>query len=189
MLIVNKRRQVEVRFNRLFNCLIVFHVCLPFLSSRDGCRSISLQRRELYPGDRADLIDFSIPGHESKLGEGWHDLEGIYGNKYRWMGAHSNVTLKRVQARASTIRLRGFAQAEWFEHGGSQSTRPTIELKVNGQTISKQQLERNGMIVIEAPVPAAAEYQLEILASPTWRAPGDQRDLTWMVSLIRLIEG
>jgi SAM-dependent methyltransferase len=143
------------------------------------------ERRELYPGDRADLIDFSIPGHESKLGEGWHALEGIYGNKYRWMGSHAGVTLKRVHERANTIRLRGFAQAEWFEHGAA----PTIELKVNGQTISKQQLERNGMIVIEAPVPSAAEYQLEILAGPTWRAPGDQRDLTWMVSLIRLIEG
>ena len=146
------------------------------------------ERSELYPGDRADLIDFSIPGHESKLGEGWHNVEGVYGNKYRWMGSHATVTLKRMQVGANTLRLRGFAQAEWFDQPAAQSTPPTIELRVNGQTISKQQLERNGMIVIEAPVPPASEYQLEIIASPIWRAPGDQRDLTWMVSLIRLIE-
>jgi SAM-dependent methyltransferase len=144
----------------------------------------SEERRELYPGDRDDLIDFSIPAHAAKLGEGWHALEGIYGNKYRWMGTRATATLKPVRPGPHSIRLRGFAQPEWF----GSNTPPAIELRVNGHSVYKQQLERNGMIVIEAPVPQTSVCEVEILASPTWRAPGDQRDLTWMVSLLRLIE-
>src|SRR4051794_11421428 len=34
----------------------------------------STERNELYPGNREDVIDFSLPGHERHLHEGWHEL-------------------------------------------------------------------------------------------------------------------
>ena len=51
----------------------------------------SAERKELYPGDREDIIDFSLPGHERYLLEGWYDLEGMYGNKYRWIGGRATA--------------------------------------------------------------------------------------------------
>jgi len=143
------------------------------------------ERRELYPGDRDDLIDYSIPGHETKLGSGWHPVEGIHGNKYRWMGARATAVLKPVRSGTQAIRVRGFAQPEWF----TQAQPPAVTVRVNGQKVIEQTLERNGLVVLEAPVPAASEYKVEIAASPVWHAPGDSRDLTLNISLIRLIDG
>ena len=34
----------------------------------------SAEKKELYPGDRDDVIDFSLPGHESKLLDGWYAI-------------------------------------------------------------------------------------------------------------------
>jgi SAM-dependent methyltransferase len=39
----------------------------------------SAERAELYPGDREDIIDMSLPGHEKRLLEGWYELEGVFG--------------------------------------------------------------------------------------------------------------
>ena len=39
----------------------------------------SKDKKELYPGDRAHTIDFSLPDHEAPLGEGWHQVEGVFG--------------------------------------------------------------------------------------------------------------
>ena len=36
----------------------------------------SAEKKELYPGDRDDVIDFSLPGHELKLLDGWYGLRG-----------------------------------------------------------------------------------------------------------------
>jgi hypothetical protein len=37
------------------------------------------ERKELYPGDRGDIIDFSLPGHEKHLLGDWYDLERARG--------------------------------------------------------------------------------------------------------------
>ena len=66
-------------------------------------------RAELYPGDRADVIDFSLPSHTARLGDGWYELEGDYGNKYRWIGPRATAVLRRshtVAAEAAHPRLR-----------------------------------------------------------------------------------
>jgi ubiquinone/menaquinone biosynthesis C-methylase UbiE len=142
------------------------------------------ERRELYPGDRGDLIDCSIAGHEAKLGSGWHDVEGIHGNKYRWMSGRAVATLTPVHPGNQAIRLRGFAQPEWFKQGSV----PEVVVRVNGTEVARQRVERNGLLVMEAPVAAAAQYQVELAATPVWRAPDDTRELTLNVSLIRLID-
>jgi len=136
----------------------------------------SADRRELYPGRRGDIIDFAQPGHEAALGEGWHEVEGVYGNKYRWMGARSVARLERVAPGPQRLRLRGFVP-----HAPAG-----IKVAVNGAPLTEKALDRPGLFVLEADLPEAAGYLLEISATPVWRAPGDGRDLTVNVSMIRL---
>jgi hypothetical protein len=66
----------------------------------------SADRAELYPGDRQDIIDFSLPGHQERLLEGWSDLEGVFGNKFRWIGARASARLVRVHPGPAPARLR-----------------------------------------------------------------------------------
>ena len=142
----------------------------------------SVDRSALYPGDREDAIDFSVPGHERHLLEGWHELEGTYGNKYRWIGRRATAVLKRVTPGPMQLRIRGFAQSSVFDSGA-----PEIEVLVNGARAGEWTLERSGLFVLEADVPDATAYTVEIRATPEWRAPGDERTFTVNLSMLRLI--
>ncbi len=143
----------------------------------------SKERAELYPGDRDDVIDFSLAGHESRLIEGWHDLEGEFGNKYRWMGGRASARLRTLSSVPQRLRVRGYAHAAQFREG-----RPVrVELFSNGLRLVQQNLDRPGLFVIEADVPDAPEHTIEIAASPLWSAPGDGRPFTVNISMIRLI--
>jgi hypothetical protein len=143
----------------------------------------SAERSELYPGDRDDTADFSLPGHERRLGGGWHELEGVYGNKYRWMGTRATAQLQRVQPGPQKLRVRGFAHQASFGLG-----RPVqLELRANNGLLTRQTLERPGLFVVETALPDAPEYEIELLASPSWQAPGDGRVFTVNVSMIRLL--
>jgi hypothetical protein len=143
----------------------------------------SEDRKELYPGDRDDAVDCSIPGHERRLRSGWHDLEGPYGNKYRWIGAQAEAILKPVHPGPLRLRLRGFAPEELFAAGAV----PVIEAAVNGAIVGRWSLDRLGLFVFEADVPDAERYVVEIRARPTWKAVGDERLLTVNLSMLRLI--
>jgi ubiquinone/menaquinone biosynthesis C-methylase UbiE len=142
----------------------------------------SADRSELYPGDRDDMIDFSLPGHERHLIEGWHQLEGSFGNKYRWIGSRASASLKRVQQGALQLRIRGFAPESMFAAG-----RPTIQAAVNGDKVGSWTLDRAGLFVLEAPVADAAEYRVDLEAAPLWHSPGDQRALAVNISMLRLV--
>jgi ubiquinone/menaquinone biosynthesis C-methylase UbiE len=144
----------------------------------------SEERRELYPGDRADLIDFTLPGHAAKLGQGWYDLEGVFGNKYRWIGARATATVTRVKAGRQKLRVRGFAHESAFGRG--EPVR--VEVALNGQPGGAWTLHRSGLFVLEAPVPDAPAYQVEIKASPLWTAPPDERVFSVNISMIRLVD-
>ena len=145
----------------------------------------SSDRKELYPGDREDLIDFSAPGHEQRLGGGWHRVEGVFGNRYRWLDRRATATLKRCSAGPQRLRIRGHAPQACFEQG--QPVR--IEVLANGATLDRWTLERTGLFVLEADLPDAPGYSLEIQASPAWQSPPDGRTLTVNVSMIRLVSG
>lgn len=136
----------------------------------------STDRAELYPGDRADIIDFSLPGHEAKLGAGWHAVEGVYGNKYRWMGARAEAVLRPVAPGPARLRMRGFA---------AEGHLPVLTARCGGWSHTWT-IDRPGLFVVEADLPDAPEYRLAIEASPAWRAPGDPRELTVNFSRIRL---
>jgi hypothetical protein len=143
----------------------------------------SAERAELYPGEREDTIDFSLPGHASRLLDGFYELEGVYGNKYRWIGARASVCLRRVRSGPQRLRVRGHAHELAFQSG--QPVR--VEVSINGNHAASQALDRPGLFVMEADVPDAPEYLIEIAASPTWVAPEEDRVFTVNLSMIRLV--
>ncbi|MBL8222628.1 MAG: methyltransferase domain-containing protein [Bryobacterales bacterium] len=143
----------------------------------------SKEKKELYPGDSPDLIDFCLPSHEQRLIEGWYELEGVFGNKYRWIGERATARLERMRDIPQRIRIRGSAHEKSFERG----QQPHLCVLVNGQPCGEWTLDRTGLFVLEADVPPAPEYKVEILASPVWDAPPDDRKFTVILSMIRLI--
>jgi hypothetical protein len=149
---------------------------------QDGVYNLlpSKERAELYPGDREDTIDFSHPGHEKRLLGSWYQLEGVYGNKYRWIGASASVRLVPVGVGPQRLRVRGHA-AE------GHATKLTV--LVNGMPVGEWALSRPGLFVVEANLPDAREYTVEIQAGPAWTAPSDPRVLTINLSMLRLVSG
>ena len=140
----------------------------------------SRDKKELYPGDRADLIDMSLPEHAARLGEGWHELEGVFGNRYRWIGARATARLENVLAApAPKLRLRGFAPE------GRGPFR--ITLTANGVPAGDSRVDRPGLFVLEHALPEAPAYEIEIQSTPTWQPEGDQRRLSVNLSLLRLV--
>jgi len=132
-------------------------------------------RDELYPGLRPDNIDFSKPGHEEALLEGFYDLEGEFGNKYRWIGPRARLRLVPSRPGPATLRVQGFSPSL-----------AKLELHSNGASLGFRRLERTGLFVIEVPLPEAPEHIVEIHASPVFQAPGDRRTLSVNLSLVRL---
>ncbi|MBI1897377.1 MAG: class I SAM-dependent methyltransferase [Acidobacteria bacterium] len=143
----------------------------------------SAERRELYPGDREDLIDFSQPGHERRLLEGWYEAEGVFGNRYRWIAARATARLARVRPGAQRLRLRGHAHEQAFTY----KQPVTIEARANGARIGQWTLDRSGLFLVEADLPDAPEYTIEILAGPTWQVPTDDRVFSVNISMLRLV--
>jgi len=143
----------------------------------------SREKRELYPGDSPDLIDFCLPSHEGRLGQGWYELEGVFGNKYRWIGARATARLERVREIPQRLRIRGSAHENLFRQG----QQPKIEVRVNGDLAGSWTLDRTGLFVLEADVPAAAGYDVEVTAGPVWQAPPDDRTFSVILSMLRLI--
>ncbi len=143
----------------------------------------SVEKAELYPGDRADIIDFSLPSHAGRLSEGWHELEGTFGNKYRWIAGNASARLVHVKAGPQRLRVRGHAHETPFE-----LRQPvTIEISANGESVGRWTLDRSGLFVLEADLPEAPEYRIEIAATPIWRVPNDERAFTVNLSMIRLV--
>jgi ubiquinone/menaquinone biosynthesis C-methylase UbiE len=140
----------------------------------------SAERKELYPGDREDIIDFSLPGHDRQLLEGWYELEGIHGNKYRWIGARATAKLRRVKPGPQRLRIRG--------HASAQGVPGEVRASANGEDVGEWKIDRNGLFVLEADLPPSDDYLLEILASPTWQVPTDDRTFSVNLSMIRLVD-
>jgi ubiquinone/menaquinone biosynthesis C-methylase UbiE len=137
------------------------------------------ERSELYPGEREDIIDFGLPGHQCQLLGEWYELEGVYGNKYRWIGARACAKLRRVKPGRHGLRIRG--------HASPPGIPGEVQITVNGSPLKTWKLDRPGLFVLEADLPRADEYTVEINASPTWTVPTDDRTFTVNLSMIRLV--
>jgi ubiquinone/menaquinone biosynthesis C-methylase UbiE/uncharacterized protein YbaR (Trm112 family) len=134
-------------------------------------------KKELYPGLRPDVIDFSAGGCADQILSGFHEVEGVYGNKYRWITGHAVFRLQRVHAETRTLRLRGFAPRV-----------PTrIEIRANGETVSSTTIDRPGLFLVESPLPDSGAYTFEVLATPACQIPPDQRSFSVNLSLLRLV--
>lgn len=138
----------------------------------------SAERAELYPGDRGDTIDFSAPGHEKRLLGPWYDLEGVYGNKYRWMGKSALARLVPSGDGPQRLRIRGHA---------AEGHPASLTITANGVQVGEWALSRSGLFVLEADLMYTSEYKIEICAGPIWNAPGDSRELSVSLSMVRLI--
>jgi hypothetical protein len=137
----------------------------------------SAERRELYPDDRPDILDMSRAAHAAQLGEGWHGLEGVYGNKFRWIGRRATARLARVATGPQRLRIRGFAPGL-----------ARVSVSVNGARVREMKVDRPGLFVLEADVPEAPVYDLEIVASPViGPTAADRRELSVNLSMIRLV--
>ena len=64
---------------------------------------------------------------------------------------------------------------------------PAVEIFSNGASVGRWDLERTGLFVLEADLPAADKYELRIEASPVWEPKDDQRPLTVTISMVRLV--
>ena len=138
----------------------------------------SREKRELYPGDREDVIDFSRPGHEARLLEGWYELEGAYGNKHRWMGSHASARLSAATPGPRRLRIRGYV---------CEGHPVKFSVRVNGESAGAWNLVRPGPFVVEPEAPQSSQYEVALQAHPTWSAPPDERSLSVSISMIRLI--
>ncbi len=139
----------------------------------------SPEKAELYPGDREDTIDFSLPGHAARLLGDWYELEGVYGNKYRWIGEHAEARLVAVKPGPQRLRIRGHANEG---HGVK------LRALANGRAVGEWSIERPGLFLVEADLPDAPEYNIDIHAGPTWTVPTDDRVFTVNLSMIRLAQ-
>lgn len=139
----------------------------------------SRERAELYPGDREDVIDCSLTGHEARLGEGWYELEGVYGNKYRWIAPRATFRLRNVRGGEQVLRIRGFRPP------GEHTVR--IDLTANGAKAGNFAVERPGLFVIEASVAAAEDYQFQLAVSPDHQPPGEARRLSVTIGRVQLL--
>ena len=138
----------------------------------------SREREELYPGDREDVIDFCVPGHAQRLLEDWYELEGVFGNKYRWIGEHAAARLARVKPGPQRLRIRGHASP----HHPVQ-----LSANANGQKVGEWKLDRSGLFIVEADLPDGDEYRIDIYAGPAWMDAADDRTFTVNLSMIRLV--
>lgn len=138
----------------------------------------SRDRAELYPGDRADVIDFCLPSHADRLLGDWYELEGVFGNKYRWIAEHAAARLARVRSGPQRLRIRGHA-----------TEGHTVELSAsaNGRKVGAWKLDRPGLFVVEADLPDSEDYRIDIHAGPAWTVPTDDRSFTVNLSMIRLV--
>jgi SAM-dependent methyltransferase len=139
----------------------------------------SADRNELYPGDRADILDFSLVGHERRLMGGFHEVEGVFGNRFRWMEGRAVVRLDRVNEGPQRLRVRG--------HAPDGHVPIRFRVMVNGTPVDTRVIDRPGLFIVEADVPDVPEYSVAFEAGPIWQAPGDPRDLTVNLSMIRLV--
>ena len=138
----------------------------------------SQERSALYPGERDDIIDFSQPDHDRHLIEGWYDVEGVFGNKYRWIGGRAVARLGRVNPGPQRLRIRC--------HASQTGVPGEFHAVVNGVALGNWKIDRTGLFILEVDVPDAPEYLIEFQASPVWQVETDDRAFTVNISMIRL---
>ena len=102
----------------------------------------------------------------------------MFGNKYRWIGAHAAARLVRVKPGLQRLRIRGHA---------SEGHPVELAASANGREVGRWKLDRPGLFIVEADLQDSQEYRIEINAGPSWSVPTDDRVFTVNLSKIRLV--
>lgn len=140
----------------------------------------SQDKKELYPGLRGDVIDFSQGDCADRLISGFYNVEGVFGNKYRWINDRAVFRLERVRPGPLTLRIRGHAP-EAFMRG-------RLHVTANGTAVGSFTIERQGLFIIEAPLTDPAPvFEIEVTAGPSTQLPPDERWFTVNLSHMRLV--
>ena len=90
--------------------------------------------------------DFSQPGHEARLSGDWYEVEGVFGNKYRWMGPRAAVRLRRVEPRPPSVCASAASRTRRRFPRGEPVT---IAVAVNGAATRFWKLDRPGLFILE----------------------------------------
>jgi SAM-dependent methyltransferase len=189
---------LETTFERLLRCpdcggelhrgaseLLQCASCGYASPDEDGVYNLlpSREKHELYPGVRGDLIDFCQDPCSDRLVSGFYDIEGVYGNKYRWIGPRAAFRLDRVHDSTSTVRIRGHINERSLDSGRTVR----IAVKVNGVSAGTWQFDRPGLFILETQAVPAPSYQVELDVAPTFTAPPDERVFSINLSNMRLV--
>ena len=62
-----------------------------------------------------------------------------------------------------------------------------LRILANGQPAGEWTLDRPGLFVVQADLPDAPDYRIEVQAGPTWCVPTDDRVFSVSLSMIRLV--
>lgn len=141
----------------------------------------SEDKKELYPGLRGEVIDFSQGDCADRLISGFYEVEGVFGNKYRWMNDRVVFRLERVRRGPLTLRIRG--------HAPEQFLRGRLAVKANGAAVGSFTVHRPGLFILEAPLTDPAPvFEIEVTAAPSFQLPPDERWFTVNLSHMRLVD-
>lgn len=140
----------------------------------------SALRDKLYREEAGEAMDCNSPGHESAIVSGFHELDGSGGNRFRWIGPEARIELRRSWAGPAVLGISGFV------HPGNCPV--TLEVRVNGARILREQIRDAGAFHLERDVAEASRYRVEIDASPVWRPSGEDRDFTVVLNSVRISE-
>ena len=97
------------------------------------------------------------------------------------MGARASARLVRVNPGPQKLRIRC--------HASANGVPGEMRAIVNGNELTAWKLDRVGLYILEADLPDAAEYAIELRASPEWQVSTDDRTFTVNVGMIRLVPG
>lgn len=130
------------------------------------------------PPRRVDVGDRLM---SAQIGEGWHDLQ----TDHRWMGRRAEVRLAGPRSAAEKLRIRAI-YPEHFELGNVQ-----VAVSVNGIPVGRGVVHDPRSVEHTFPLPQSVvgldEITVTLETDHTFRAPGDERDLSLAFGVIELV--
>ena len=117
----------------------------------------------------------------AQIGEGWHDLQ----TDHRWMGRRAEVRLAGPRSGSEKLRIRAI-YPEHFELGNVQ-----VAVSVNGIPVGRGVVHDPRSVEHTFPLPQSVvgldEITVTLETDHTFRAPGDERDLSLAFGVVELV--
>ena len=119
-------------------------------------------------------VDVGIPG-DARVGEGWYQIE----NGARWSSGHATLLIWAPSG-AKELVASGFVPQNAFD--AMPSPGPiTVSISLDGVSLGKQSVTEAGPFELRYALPEELardrEVELALDVTPTFRTPGDEREL------------